>query len=92
MKRAFVSAAAIVLLLVTPALAQRKPCEELKSEIEEKIKKNGVRTFTLDIEPKGEAPKSDASKDMTTGAAAAGKIVGSCDGGTKQIVYKRGAA
>ena len=57
MKRAFVTAAA-TLLLVTPALAQTKGCDELKSEIEEKIKKNGVQTFTLDIAPKGEARRA----------------------------------
>jgi hypothetical protein len=63
------------------ALAQqRKSCDELKGEIEAKIKKNGVEKFTLDIV---DAEKADeASKD--------GKVVGSCDGGTKRIVYKRG--
>jgi len=89
MKRVIVSAAAM-LWLITPALAQRKPCEVLKSEIEEKIKKNGVQTFTLDVVPKGEAAKPDAQKDTTSGAAAGGKVVGTCDGGTKQIIYKRG--
>jgi hypothetical protein len=54
----------------------RKDCNELKSEIEAKIKKNGVESFTLDI----------VDKD----AQAEGKVVGSCDGGTKKIVYKRG--
>jgi hypothetical protein len=56
--------------------AQSKPCEELKSEIEAKIKKNGVEKFTLDI--------VDADKQ------ADGKVVGTCQGGTKKIVYKRG--
>jgi len=65
-------------LMTAPALAQaRKPCEELKTEIEEKIKKNGVPEFTLTIVEK------DAPED--------GKVVGTCDGGTKKIVYKRGA-
>jgi hypothetical protein len=58
------------------AQEQRKPCDELKGEIEAKIKKNGVEKFTLDI----------VEKD----AQAEGKVVGSCDGGTKKIVYKRG--
>ena len=61
---------------VSPAWAQRKDCNELKGEIEAKIKKNGVEKFTLDILEK------DAQAD--------GKVVGSCDGGTKKIVYKRG--
>jgi hypothetical protein len=56
--------------------AQSKPCEELKGEIEAKIKKNGVEKFTLDI--------VDADKQTD------GKVVGTCQGGTKKIVYKRG--
>ena len=31
------------------ALAQSKDCEELKSEIEAKIKKNGVDKFSLEV-------------------------------------------
>ena len=64
------------LLIASPAFAQVKPCEELKSEIDTKIKNNGVKVFTLTI----------VDKD----AAADGKVVGTCDGGTKKIVYKRG--
>jgi hypothetical protein len=64
------------LLLASPALAQRKDCGELKTEIETKIKNNGVAAFTLTIVDK------DAPED--------GKVVGTCDGGTKKIVYKRG--
>jgi hypothetical protein len=63
-------------LMAVPAMAQVKPCEELKSEIETKIKSNGVTEFTLTIVEK------DAAED--------GKVVGTCDGGTKKIVYKRG--
>jgi hypothetical protein len=72
--RAIVLLAALM-LAASPALA-RKDCEELKSEIEAKIKANGVPVFTLEIVP------TDDVKD--------GEVVGSCDGGTKKIVYKRG--
>jgi hypothetical protein len=65
-------------LVAAPALAQRKDCGELKSEIEAKIKANGVKEFTLDIVASEEVKEGD------------GKVVGSCDGGTKKIVYKRG--
>lgn len=63
-------------LAVTPALAQRKDCTELKAEIDAKITKNGVAKFTTTIVAK------DAPED--------GKVVGTCDGGEKKIVYKRG--
>jgi len=42
-------AAALVLGLSGSTWAQVKPCEDLKGEIEAKIKKNGVEKFTLDI-------------------------------------------
>jgi Protein of unknown function (DUF1161) len=70
--------AVMVLGLASAASAQnvRKPCEELKAEIDAKIKKNGVEKYTLDV------------VDMD--AQAEGKVVGTCDGNTKKIVYKRG--
>lgn len=61
----------------TPAPGMmRKPCEELKAEIDVKIKRNGVPMYSLDV------------VDMD--AQAEGKVVGTCDGNTKKIVYKRG--
>jgi uncharacterized protein DUF1161 len=71
-----VIAAALVLGLSGSAWADKKDCNELKTEIEAKIKKNGVDKFTLDV----------VDKD----AQAEGKVVGTCDGGAKKIVYKRG--
>ncbi len=71
-------AAALVtgLVISGPVFAQKKDCEELKGEIEAKIKKNGVDKFSLDV------VEADKQSD--------GKVVGTCDGGTKKIVYKRG--
>ena len=66
------------LLIASPALAQRKDCGELKAEIDAKIKKNGVKEYSLDI-----VPNEQLKEGM-------GSVVGSCDGGTKKIVYKRG--
>ena len=76
MVRITMAAMALAVFAASPAWAQRKDCNDLKGEIEAKIKKNGVDKFTLDI----------VDKD----AQAEGKVVGTCDGGTKKIVYKRG--
>jgi len=65
----------VLALAAAPAMA-RKPCEELKAEIAAKIEANGVKTYTLEIVP------IDAQAD--------GKVVGTCDGHTKKIVYRRG--
>ena len=67
-----------LLLIASPVLAQRKDCEELKAEIDAKIKANGVPAYTLGIVPTDQVKEGD------------GQVVGSCDGGTKKIVYKRG--
>lgn len=67
---------ALVVLVSGSAWAQTgKPCEELKSEIATKLETNGVKTYTLEI----------VAKDKE----ADGKVVGTCEGGTKKIVYRR---
>jgi Protein of unknown function (DUF1161) len=55
-----------------------KPCEELKTEIAAKLDAKGVKTYTLDIVAK------DKDSD--------GKVVGTCEGGSKKIVYSKTAA
>jgi len=68
-------------VLLTPACTYAqaaKPCDELKSEIAAKLDAKGVKSYTLEIVPKDQ----DAE----------GKAVGTCEGGTKKIVYRRGVA
>lgn len=69
-------------VLIVPACGYAqgaKPCEELKTEIAAKLDAKGVKGYSLEI----------VAKDAD---AADGKVVGTCEGGTKKIVYKRGAA
>ena len=63
-------------LLAGAAVAEPKPCEELRAEIEVKIQAAGVASYTLEIVPNDEAQDPNM-------------IVGSCDGGTKKIIYQR---
>lgn len=74
MKKLVVTAG--LMMLAGTALAAGKPCEELKSEIAAKTDAKGVSGYSLEIVDKG--------------AASDGKVVGTCEGGTKEIVYKRG--
>jgi hypothetical protein len=62
--------------LVGTAFADPKPCEELKQEIEVKIQAAGVTSYTLEIVPNAEV------KDQNM-------VVGSCENGTKKIIYQR---
>jgi len=63
------------ILLTAPAFVERKDCEQLKAEIAAKLDAKGVKGYTLTI------AAADQVKDQ--------KVVGSCDGGTKRIIYKR---
>ena len=76
MKKSYV-VAAVAFLMSIPAYPQSKSCDELKSEIAKKIEANGVTSYSLDI----------VAKDDN----AEGKVVGTCEGGSKKIVYTRGA-
>ena len=77
---------AILLFVSVPAHAQAqaqaqapaqaaKPCEELKDEISKKLDAKGVKGYTLEIVAK--------DKDSE------GKVVGTCDGDTKKIIYTK---
>jgi hypothetical protein len=68
---------AVLLFVSASAFAQAaKPCEELKAEIAKKLDAKGVKSYSLDI----------MAKDDKEGE---GKVVGTCEGGTKKIVYLR---
>jgi hypothetical protein len=58
------------------AQAAGKPCDELKGEIQARLEAKGVAHFSLEI----------VDKD----AEAAGKVVGTCEAGSKKIIYTRG--
>lgn len=78
MKFVRIMSIAVALLFCAPIFAQIKPCEELKTEIDTKLKDKGVVNYTLEIVP------ADQIKDQ--------KVVGSCDGGKNKITYTKDAA
>ena len=68
---------AVLLVASASAFAQAaKPCEDLKAEIAKKLEAKGVKSYSLEI-----MAKDDKEGD--------GKVVGTCEGGTKKIVYLR---
>jgi hypothetical protein len=64
-----------LMVLAGGAMAAGKPCKELKAEIAAKLDAKGVKGYKLEVVKKGEP---------------AGKVIGSCEGGSKEIVYRRG--
>ena len=71
-----VAIAVLASLAATSTLAAVKPCEELKAEIEAKIQAQGVTSYTLEIVPNSEVEDQNM-------------VVGTCDGGTKKIIYQK---
>ncbi|MBM3104691.1 DUF1161 domain-containing protein [Pseudomonas sp. P66] len=71
-----VAIAVMASLLATSVLAAPKNCEELKAEIEAKIQANNVSSYTLEI------VKNEEVHDQNM-------VVGSCEGGTKKIIYQK---
>ncbi|MCD5992025.1 DUF1161 domain-containing protein [Pseudomonas sp. CDFA 602] len=63
-------------LLATSALAAPKSCDELKDEIEAKIQANNVTSYTLEVVTNEEVHDENM-------------VVGSCDNGTRKIIYQR---
>lgn len=61
-----------VLLLVAPAI-RAETCDAIKAQIETKLRAAGVSRYTLSA--------------VDAGAKVDGKVVGTCDLGTKKIVY-----
>lgn len=61
-------------------VGQANNCPEIQQQIADKIKANGVAEFSLQAVDKGTTLKSEQ------------KVVGVCGGGTKDIIYQRGAS
>ena len=68
-------AAMVLVFAAVPAFAG-KSCDELKTEIAAKMDAKGVKDYTLEAVP------TEQVKEQ--------KVVGSCDGGSKKIVYTKG--
>ncbi len=75
MKKSMLPAILVLSLFAVSAFGQTKSCEDLKNEIAAKLDGKGVKNYELKI------VAADEVKNET--------VVGSCDGGTKRIVYMR---
>jgi len=79
MRRMKLMAGGVAALAMLSATAwAQKPCDELKGEIDAKLQAKGVKSYTLEI------VATDAVKDQ--------KVVGSCEAGSKKIIYTRDSA
>jgi hypothetical protein len=74
--RALVTIAFLSLASISVCAQAAKPCAELKAEIAKRLDANNVQSYSLEIVP------TEKVKD-------AEKVVGSCEGGKKKILYSR---
>lgn len=77
--RALLTVAAVLLVPACSYAQGPKACEDLKTEIAAKLDAKNVKGYSLEI--------VDKDKDVTDG-----KAVGTCEGGSKKIIYRKGAA
>lgn len=72
-------AALLLVAATSSALAAQQTCEQIKSDIAQRIVKNGVHeaNFTLTIVPNDQADRPDA------------QVVGHCANDTHKILYSR---
>jgi hypothetical protein len=69
---------ALLAAAASPLAHAGTPCSDIQAKIEAEFKSKGVTAYTLSAVP------ADQVGD--------GKVVGTCEGGTKKIVYRRGTA
>ncbi|MFJ5300732.1 DUF1161 domain-containing protein [Pseudomonas sp. NPDC088368] len=62
--------------LTTSVFAAPKPCDELKAEIEAKIQAQNVSSYTLEVVSNEEVHDQNM-------------VVGTCENGTKKIIYQK---
>lgn len=76
----------LLTLVSFPVLAEVLSCDVLKARVDAKLQAKGVQTYTLEIVPMQPASSPDAAAKVTKG-----KEVGTCEGGTKRLLYTRGS-
>ena len=78
-------------LFSLPAIAEIHPCDALKSRVDAKLQAKGVQSYTLEIVPtEVQSSATNAASTVPAAKMSKGKEVGTCDGGTKRLIYTRG--
>jgi Protein of unknown function (DUF1161) len=75
MKSAILITSMLFLCSVAGTATAKESCDDVKAKIVAKLESKGVKKYSLEVVPK------DQATDL--------RVVGTCDGGTKKIIYKR---
>lgn len=79
-----------LILITLPAMADILPCETLRNRVDAKFQAKGMQNYTLEIEPISGSSNNAAASAISGTNTNKGKVVGTCDGGTKRLLYTRG--
>jgi hypothetical protein len=77
-------------IFTLPVMAEILPCEKLQARVDAKLQEKGIQSYTLEVVPIEIPGNSAASGVPATTKVIKGKEVGTCDGGTKRLIYTRG--
>jgi hypothetical protein len=75
---------------VTKTAPARLDCDALKARVDAKLQAKGVPVYTLEIVPAEGSTTAVAASGVPAVKMNKGKEVGTCDGGTKRLMYTRG--
>ncbi len=73
--------AVVLTFAVNPVWSAVKSCEELKNEIEARVTSKKVASYSIEVLPAAEAKEEKGQR-----------VVGTCEGGKKKIIYKKGGS
>jgi Protein of unknown function (DUF1161) len=91
MKMRKVALFAYLALFSLPVMAEILSCDALRARVDAKLQAKGVPSYTLEIVAiEGETNIDNAASAVHAVKAGKGKEVGTCDGGTKRLIYTRG--
>ena len=80
-----------VTVVDTKSAPARLDCDALKARVDAKLQAKGVPVYTLEIVPaEGSTTAVVAASGVPAVKMNKGKEVGTCDGGTKRLMYTRG--
>lgn len=78
-------------LIPLPSIAEILSCDALKSRVDAKLQAKGVQSYTLEVVAiESQNNSTVAASGIPAIKAGNGKEVGTCDGGTKRLIYTRG--
>ena len=78
-------------LMTLPAMAEILTCDALQARVDAKLQAKGIPSYTLEIVPvENSSNLKDTASAVAGTKASKGKVVGTCGGGTKRLIYTKG--